>query len=1230
MLRYAICGTRLGHSGIQRRSAEIPFQTFLRGKSSLEDPAFDDNGFDETQRNRSRRFWDDRAQDRRTIAPSNGRILQDRAEFKKRPPAGNFIPGKPASLSHLDQLQHGHNRSQEGEGRWNQNDLPNPKWQQNAGRQLPMSVWRNNAVNQNDSPRPAIRQDTGNDRQLPGPGWQQHAGNQNELPIPAWRRNSGYQNEIPMSAWRQNAENQNDIPRPGQWQNSGNQNEMPRPGRQQNMGYEQRSFRSPTSTASSTNHQTLKYSVHQARDNEALRSRKFIDVRQNRQNEQKQSDCDSLTNMSMTVMSSGTPPSTEDASWRLKLNQLRQTARDAGTERSLSHNASKLVPRPVPVTSQVISAESEQLNSSWKHQLETIRGRQGIQGITTIDALISSFQHGSTASPMISNSSKETSSHKSMTDISSLRDAFIKGQEAEKIRKRQQAEEFRAAGAIVDQEEGSSTQTPTLAWRAPNGAREFREKLIAEKEAEEQAQLQVATREPDIGAVKLQQRVMDSIHNKKGEEMKRRRQQGLTNGKEAYEVILPPNDLSVHDLSKKLRVSQDMIMSILRQLGENPKDWNSMVDIDTMELLALELGLNSVRSRRRVVKSISEEDRETLLRRRACGESVDEGLLAKYEALPQRPPVVCLMGHVDHGKTTLMDALRRRSNSSELRQTMKGKTKKAKTANKNANSDDVAGTEAGGITQAISAFQVTLADQGTAVTFLDTPGHAAFRAMRESGSHAADVIVLVIAADDGVSRQTVEIIEFFKSIVTGTGGGGISLVIAMTKIDKPGVNVAESQRRIENQLLEHGILTETFGGRGDFGPPAQLLPVSGITGEGLDQLIEGLALQSEIMDLRADPDAHAEGIIMDARTDKSLGVVADCIIRWGSLQRGDIVVSGTHIGKIKALKDPTNTVIKMGGPSQPVRIIGFKTTPKAGDPLVVVESEEKAQMLVARREALQIIDPDHVEERPDVDTKGAIEVQISGVSAQRPHMLARLFGKHGIDVHTETTQVRIPVVLKADADGTLAALKDSIIAIGVESKLDVVIDPIVAGIGQVTHADVIAASAAGAAIFSFNLKNNDTKIMSLIEEKKVKFKNDNVIYSLIDDAKEIFSDFLPEKTVYHIHGKATVQAVFEINNKSDAERIAGLMVNEGTLYTKMTKHPSGVGTIECYYRVIRAGEVISAKGDTVKCSSLRRVKEVVDSIRFGQECGLGLTGFDEFDVGDTIECYSVEMKRETI
>ena len=411
--------------------------------------------------------------------------------------------------------------------------------------------------------------------------------------------------------------------------------------------------------------------------------------------------------------------------------------------------------------------------------------------------------------------------------------------------------------------------------------------------------------------------------------------------------------MTLIEASSLLRRKVDDIRRKLRDLGEDvPKhvdrEDDFTIDVDVMELLVLEYGWTSVRSATSSISKLQDEQSILLQRRRALAvdeedvvvEEPSEGndkddtvaSVPKIQQYTPRPPVVCIMGHVDHGKTTLMDALRRRSLNGKEKlgssnKTTKKKKAKEKNAGKGSHHRDVAGTEAGGITQIVSAFQVSLPDfendEGGIVTFLDTPGHAAFRAMRQSGSHAADVIVLVIAAEDGVSEQTVEIINFYKSIVQGTSdgnasnddGGGITMVVALNKIDKPGVILDEAMVRIEGQLLEHGIMTEGMmgaGGQGGsgadadsmfVGPPVQVIPTSGLTGQGLDELMEGLLLQSEVMDLRADYTAPAEGIIMDARVEKGMGVVTDCIIRWGTLQRGDVVVSGTSIGRVKVLRD---------------------------------------------------------------------------------------------------------------------------------------------------------------------------------------------------------------------------------------------------------------------------------------------------------------------------------------
>jgi len=698
-------------------------------------------------------------------------------------------------------------------------------------------------------------------------------------------------------------------------------------------------------------------------------------------------------------------------------------------------------------------------------------------------------------------------------------------------------------------------------------------------------------------------------------------------------VVLPAYDVSLSEASLIFREKTSSLRRLLRNMGliqRRTSDEEVSLDLDALELIALELGQKFERPTRRVIP----KDEDILLQRRSAAEQ-DAVLTVRednetgaetrpYELLPSRPPVVCIMGHVDHGKTTLMDALRRRSQEqSGLDKKKKGKGKKAKKGQMSSgNSSDVAGTEAGGITQAISAFQVPLAGQDeAAVTFLDTPGHAAFRAMRQSGSDAADIIVLVIAADDGVSPQTIEILNFYKSLVKGAGSGGINMVVAMNKIDKPGVDIQESRYRIESQLLEHGIHVEGMPSseESEFGPPVQLIPVSGLTGDGLDDLIEGLALQSEVMDLRADDAVRAEGIVMDARVEKGLGIVADCIIRWGSLSKGDVVVSGSNSGKVRILKDMSDKPLKQGLPSQPVRIVGFDSVPKAGDPIICVESEELAEDLVNRRKALAASSEDQ-----SSAYSGDVELQSAGKHMMHDDWKEAIQRKHGLETDSDGSLIRIPVVVKADADGTLAAILDALVQVGEESSHNVVVEPVRVGVGPVLASDVQMAKEGGATIVCFNIKNEFT-IEKLAEEEGVPLVGSKVIYSLLDDAKKEFAAYLPPEPVEVIHGRATVQATYEIGGISD--KVAGLQVTEGTLFKDKTKGTEG-GTISCHFRVVRGGKVVSA--EALRATTLKHFKDDVSEIGRGKECGLALSGQKDYQTGDVIECFSVEMKREFI
>lgn len=749
------------------------------------------------------------------------------------------------------------------------------------------------------------------------------------------------------------------------------------------------------------------------------------------------------------------------------------------------------------------------------------------------------------------------------------------------------------------------------------------------------------------------------------------------------EVRLPSSPLGLVDLSLLLRVRKRTLVRTLRSLLSEPIAYTAAnqesykIDIEMMEFICVELGIEPLRSERKKGSDVEMAERRALRRSisscSARDNNTDNGARTKedkeeeelYASLPPRSPVISIMGHVDHGKTTLMDALRRRAVTSVAgAKTCKGGAtgkvdKKQKRLEDSESSlsikskrkgvdvacGNVAGTEAGGITQVITAFEVPLpleegasVDDGqsqaiSTVTFLDTPGHVAFKKMRRSGSLATDVIVLVIAADDGVAPQTIEIIDMFKSIARSQPQS-ISLVIAVSKIDKPGIDIDEAVTRIENQLMEHAIFTENVlagggGGRdqGEFGA-CQLFPVSGITSEGLDDLVEGLALQAEIMDLRADADAMGEGIVIDARIERGLGVVAECIIRWGSVSKGDFVVSGTNGGRVKFLNDMGNKSITKAFPSQPVRIVGFKTLPKAGDPIVCAKSEDEARELIHLRESE--LNKERAEYEKDV------MLQIMGTAAKQGLMMQKAQQKYGFDgeyVDEKNGSIWIPVVIKADSHGSLEAVRDALVSVGTESKLDIVIDPVEMSTGVITTSDVVMARESDAAIFAFGqvgVADKETK--NLAESDGVSIRRHDVVYRLLDDAKEFFVRYLPVRLEEKVHGKGIVQAVFDVTDtKKQSVSIAGLRVLDGYLFKAKAKARNvGEEPLPCFYRVFRGGKLSTPDMQKLQASSLRKVKEDVDSVRKGEECGLGLIDFNDLEEGDVVECFSIEEKRAAI
>jgi len=413
-------------------------------------------------------------------------------------------------------------------------------------------------------------------------------------------------------------------------------------------------------------------------------------------------------------------------------------------------------------------------------------------------------------------------------------------------------------------------------------------------------------------------------------------------------------------------------------------------------------------------------------------------------------------------------------------------------------------------------------------------------------------------------------------------------------------------------------------GGSEFGQPVQVLPTSGLTGQGLDELMEGLLLQSEIMDLRADDTASGEGIIMDARQEKGLGVVADCIVRWGKIKKGDVIINGDQVSQVRMLKDVNGKIIKHGLPSQPVHIIGFKSLPKAGEPLMVVESEEIAEEIIEQRRAVDAPTSD----RPD-GQRSDVELHITGMRRGDTWRVKKYTNRAAIGESDGT--VRIPIIVKADADGSLAAVRESLLNIGDDSKHSVVIDPIMEGIGEVSPSDIQMAKESEATIFSFGSIRVDQSTSNLAESEGVSICSNNIIYSLLDEAKIVLGAYLPLIAKEHTHGRASVKELFSIDTEDGEEKIAGLNVLNGSIYKSKAplsgEDSSTVDDLDCYFRVYRNGKLISSEQESVTASSLRRFKEMVESVRLGEECGLGLSGFVDFEEGDEIECYSVEMKK---
>jgi len=573
-----------------------------------------------------------------------------------------------------------------------------------------------------------------------------------------------------------------------------------------------------------------------------------------------------------------------------------------------------------------------------------------------------------------------------------------------------------------------------------------------------------------------------------------------------------PEAIMVSELANRMAERVADVVKALMQNGIMATQ-NQTLDADTAELIIEEFGHRWVR--------VSDADVEQVI------DSVED----RPEDLHARPPVVTIMGHVDHGKTSLLDAIR--------------KTK-------------VVAGEAGGITQHIGAYQVQT-DSGSTLTFLDTPGHAAFTSMRARGAQVTDIVVLVVAADDAVMPQTVEAINHAKA-------AKVPMIVAINKIDRPAANA----QKVRTDLLQHEVVVEQFSG------DVQDVEVSAVTGQGLDNLLEAIALQAEVLELKANPERAASGAVIEAQLDVGRGPVATVLVQNGTLRQGDIFVVGEKWGKVRALVNDKGERVPEAGPSVPVEVLGLNGTPEAGDVLNVVDTEAQAREIAAYREQLS------------KDKRAA-----AGAATTLEQMMAK--------AKADAVVAELPIVVKADVQGSAEAIVQAMEKIGND---EVRVRVLHYGVGAITDSDVGLAEASGAPVMGFNVRAN-ASARSAANQKGVEIRYYSVIYDLVDDIKAAASGLLKAEVRERFIGYARILEVFKV---SGVGKVAGCLVTEG-----VARRSAGV-------RLLRDNVVIHE--GTLK--TLKRFKDEVAEVQSGQECGMAFENYEDVRQGDVIEIFERE------
>lgn len=597
----------------------------------------------------------------------------------------------------------------------------------------------------------------------------------------------------------------------------------------------------------------------------------------------------------------------------------------------------------------------------------------------------------------------------------------------------------------------------------------------------------------------------------------RRSQMQETREKISREVVLPET-ITIQELSQRMSERAVDVIKYLMKEGQMMKP-GDVIDADLAELIAGEFG--------HTVRRVSESDVELGI----FNVSDDQ------DELVSRPPVVTIMGHVDHGKTSLLDAIRHAN---------------------------VVSGEAGGITQHIGAYQVE--QNGQKITFIDTPGHAAFTAMRARGAQATDIAILVVAADDSVMPQTIESINHAKA-------AGVPIIVAINKVDK---HEADPQK-VRNQLLQHEVFVESMGGE------VLDVEVSAKTGKNLDKLLEAILLQAEILDLKANPNRTAEGTVIEAQLDRGRGAVATVLVQKGTLRPGQIIVAGDVWGRVRALVTDKGDHVKEAGPATPVEVLGLSGTPQAGDKFAVVENESRAREISEYRQRL---------------ARDKAAARLSGQRGSLEQMMTQL----------QATGVKeFPLVIKGDVQGSIEAIAGALEKLGTDEVRARIVH---SGAGGITESDISLAEASSAAIIGFNVRAN-TQARQFAEREGIEIRYYNIIYDLVDDVKAAMSGLLsPERRETFI-GNAEILEVFNITKVG---KVAGCRVVEG-------KVERGAGV-----RLIRDNVVVHEG----KLKTLKRFKDEVAEVPMGQECGMAFENYEDMRVGDVIECFRVEHITRTL